>query len=110
MAEDTHENSGPIIVKSKNEKRDKVVLFTIDDREFTVPAKPGMRIALKFMNEMKKSNNEMFGMLQLLEDMLGAEQYEALLDFDELDDDLIGKISEQCIKLALGEAQEVTGK
>lgn len=110
MAEDAHENSGPIIVKSKNEKKDKIVLFTIDDQEFTVPAKPGMRVALKFMNQMKKSNNEMYGMLQLLEDMLGPEQYEALLDYEELDDELIGKIAEQCITLALGKVQETTGK
>lgn len=110
MADDVHENSGPIIVTSKNEKKDKIVLFTIDDKEFTVPAKPGMRVALKFLNQMKKSDNEMYGMLQLLEDMLGEEQYNALLDYEELTDELVGKIAEQCITLALGNAQETTGK
>lgn len=110
MAEDAHTNSGPIIVKSKGEKQDRIVLFTIDDQEFTVPAKPGMRVALKFLNQMKKTDNEMFGMLQLLEDMLGEEQYNALLDYEELTDDLVGKIAEQCVSLALGNAQETQGK
>lgn len=110
MAEDAHDNSGPIIVKSSGDKKDKIVLFTIDDKEFTVPAKPGMRVALKFLNQMKKSDNEMFGMLQLLEDMLGEEQYNALLDYEELSDDLVGKIAEQCISLALGNSQETVGK
>lgn len=110
MSDENLENSGPIIVKSTGEKKDKIVLFTIDDQEFTVPAKPGMRVALKFLNQMKKSDNEMFGMLQLLEDMLGSEQYNKLLDYEELTDELIGKIAEQCITLALGNAQETTGK
>lgn len=110
MSDENLENSGPIIVKSTGEKKDKIVLFTIDDQEFTVPAKPGMRVALKFLNQMKKSDNEMFGMLQLLEDMLGADQYEKLLDYEELTDELVGKIAEQCITLALGNAQETTGK
>ena len=110
MADEGLENSGPIIVKSKGEKKDRIVLFTIDDTEFTVPAKPGMRVALKFLNQMKKSDNEMFGMLQLLEDMLGEEQYNALLDYEELSDELVGKIAEQCVALALGNSQETAGK
>jgi|SRR5688572_23003614 hypothetical protein len=110
MADEALENSGPIVIKSSGEKKDKIVLFTIDDQDFTVPAKPGMRVALKFLNQMKKSDNEMFGMLQLLEDMLGEEQYNKLLDYEELSDELVGKIAEQCITLALGNAQETTGK
>jgi hypothetical protein len=110
MSEAAVENSGPIIVKSTGEKKDRVVLFTIDDRDFTVPAKPSMRVAMKFLNQMKKSDNEMYGMLQLLEDMLGEEQYNAFLDYEELSDELIGKVSEQCITLALGSTKETTGK
>lgn len=110
MADENLNNTGPIIVKSKNEKQDRIVLFTIDDQEFTVPAKPGMKVALKFLNQMKKSDNEMFGMLQLLQDMLGDDQYEKLLNYDELTDDLVGKIAEQCVTLALGSGKEQTGK
>lgn len=110
MADNALKNSGPIIVKSSGEKKDRIVLFTIDDKEYTVPAKPGMNVALKFLNQMKKSDNEMFGMLQLLQDMLGNEQYEALLDYDDLSDELVGKIAEQCVSLALGGSQETVGK
>jgi hypothetical protein len=110
MNDEDLNNSGPIIVTSKNEKTDRIVMFSIDNRDFTVPAKPGMKVALKFLNQMKKSDNEMYGMLQLLEDMLGTEQYEALLDYDELTDELVGKIAEQCITLALGNTKEQAGK
>lgn len=110
MSDEAVENSGPIVVKSSGVKKDRVVLFTIDDQDFTVPAKPGMRVAMKFLNQMKKSDNEMYGVLQLLEDMLGEEQYNAFLDYDELSDDLIGRVAEQCIALALGNAKETTGK
>lgn len=104
------DNSGPIVIKHSGKVAERVVLFTIDDEEFDVPAKPGVNITLKFLNEMRKSNNEMFAALGLLEAMLGEEKYTELLDFDELDDDLLGKILEQVVKLAMDRVEATTGK
>lgn len=102
--------NGPIVVKSSGKNKERVVLFTIDDEEFTVPKKPGVNVTLKFINEMRKSNNEMFAALGLLEAMLGKEKYDQLLDYDELDDELLGKILEQVVKLAMERVEETSGK
>lgn len=108
--EETVENGGPLVLKSSGKVAERVVLFTIDDEEFTVPAKPGINVTLKFLNEMRKSNNEMFAALGLLEAMLGTEKYDALLEYDELDDDTLGKILEQVVKLAMDRVEETSGK
>lgn len=108
--EETVENGGPIVVKSSGKARDRVVLFTIDDVEFSVPAKPGPNITLKFLNELRKSGNEMFAALVLLESMLGAEKYEALLDYEELDETLLNDILDQVVTLAMGRVEDAAGK
>jgi hypothetical protein len=108
--EEVSNENGPIVVKSSGKAQERVVLFTIDDEEFTVPAKPGVNITLKFINEMRRSNNEMFAALQLLEAMLGKDKYDRLLDYDELDDELLGKILEQVVKLAMERVEETSGK
>jgi hypothetical protein len=95
---------------NKDRKDDRVPLFTIDDREYTVPAKPRMNITLKFMNEMRKSGNELYAAMQLLEDMLGTDNYQDLLNWDDLDDDVLGQIITQCIELATARTDGEKGK
>ena len=108
--EETVENGGPIVVKSSGKTRERIVLFTIDDEEFSVPAKPGPNVTLKFLDEMRRTGNEMFAALGLLEAMLGKEKYAALLDYEELEDDLLGQILEQVVKLAMDRVEESAGK
>ena len=107
---ETVENGGPIVVKSSGKAQERVVLFTIDDEEFTVPKRPGVNLTLKFLNEMRKSKNEMFAAMSLLEAMLGEEKYNQLLDYDELEDDLLGQILEQVVKLAMDRIEDEAGK
>lgn len=97
-----------IELKSNTTVGNRTVLFTIDGEEFTIPEKPPFKVALKFMNESKRSGNEMFAALQLLEDMLGKESYDRLLDFDGLNDELLGQILEQCIDRAFPALKEAT--
>lgn len=108
--EETVENSGPIVVKSSGKGRERVVLFTIDDVEFSVPAKPGPNVTLKFLDEMRRTGNEMFAALGLLEAMLGKEKYQEFLDYDELEDDLLSDVLEQVVKLAMDRVEDVAGK
>lgn len=108
--EETVDNSGPIVVKSSGKKKDRVVLFTIDDEEYSVPAKPGVNVTLKFLDVMRKTGNEMFAAMGLLETMLGEEKYNELLDYDELEDDLLGQILEQVVKIAMERVEETQGK
>lgn len=104
------ENSGPMVIKSSGKKADRVVLFTIDDVEYSVPAKPGPNVTLKFLDEMRRTGNEMFAALGLLEAMLGKEKYQDLLNYDELEDDTLGDILEQVVNLAMSRVEGPAGK
>jgi hypothetical protein len=104
------ETGGPLVFKSSGKAAERVVLFTIDASEYTVPKKPGANITLKFLNEMRKSNNEMFAALGLLEAMLGKDKYNELLEFEELDDATLGQILEQVVKLAMDRVEDTSGK
>lgn len=108
--EETVENSGPRVIKSSGKARERVVLFTIDDEEFSVPAKPGPNVTLKFLDEMRRTGNEMFAALGLLEAMLGKEKYQTLLDYEELEDELLSEILEQVVKLAMDRVENAAGK
>lgn len=110
VEEEKVDNSGPIVIKSSGKAAERVVLFTIDDEEFSVPKRPGVNVTLKFLNEMRKSNNEMFAALGLLEAMLGSEKYNQLLDYEELEDEVLGKILEQVVRIAMERVEETSGK
>lgn len=101
---------GPLVIKSSGKARERVVLFTIDEDEFSVPAKPGPNVTLKFLDEMRRTGNEMFAALGLLEAMLGKDKYQELLDYEELSDELLGTILEQVVKLAMDRVEAVAGK
>lgn len=102
--------SGPKAYKSTGKKGARVVLFTIDDKEYTVPEKPGPNVTLKFLDELRRTGNEMFAALSLLETMLGKEDYQAFLDWDELDDETMGEVLEQVVQLALARVENAAGK
>lgn len=108
--EETVSNSGPIVVKSSGKTRERVVLFTIDDVEYSVPKKPGANVTLKFLDEMRRTGNEMFAAMSLLETMLGKDKYQDLLNYEELEDELLGQILSQVVELAMGTVDAVSGK
>lgn len=110
VVEETVDNSAPLAFKSTGKKVDRVVLFTIDDEEFDVPTKPGVNVTLKFLDEMRRTGNEMFAALSLLETMLGKEAYNKFLDYDEMDDDLMSQVLEQVVAIAMARTEGTSGK
>lgn len=109
-ADETVDNSGPKVYKSSETKADRVVLFTIDDEEFSVPAKPGPNVTLKFLDELRRTGNEMFAALALLESMLGKEKYNQFLDWDGMKDQILTDVLDQITSLALARVEENAGK
>jgi hypothetical protein len=93
----------------------RVTLFEYEDEngnvtEFTVPEKPGPNVTLQFLDELRRSGNEMFASMSLLESMLGKVKYQELLQIEDLEDEDLGAILEAVVKLAMERAEEVTGK
>jgi hypothetical protein len=108
--DETVDNTSPKVYKSSGKKAARTTLFTIDDKEYTVPTKPGPNVTLKFLDELRRTGNEMFAALALLETMLGKEDYQAFLDWEEMEDDIMSDVLEQVVQLALARVETSAGK
>lgn len=97
--------------KSKKDKtKDRVLLFTIDDEEFDVPKKPGMGTVMRYLNVARKSGNDLFAAQALVEEMLGEDKWEKFLNWDDLDDEIMGKVIERCVSLAVASVEDTQKK
>lgn len=96
----------PIALVGSAEKVDRVSIFTIDDKEYTVPANPQLNVSMKYLDVLRRTDNQMFAAMQLLESMLGEADYQELLDFDGLTDEVLGQILAVCIELAFEKAED----
>lgn len=76
-----------------------VDLFSIDDTMYQIPAKPKVNIALKFLR-MARTQGMEIASGWLLEELLGEDAFEALMNYD----DLTAEDMEQVMAVA----QEVT--
>lgn len=97
--------------KSKKDKsKDRVLLFKIDDEEFTVPKKPGMGTVMRYLNVARKSGNDLFAAQALVEELLGEEKWEKFLNWEDLDDEIMGKVIEKCVSLAVSSIESTQEK
>lgn len=111
----SNEENAPRVIKRGKRQVNKIVLFVYEYEdgttiEFKVPEKPGPNVTLKFLDELRRTGNEMFASMSLLAAMLGKEQYDALLDIDDLEDEDLSAILEVVVTLAMERAEEVAGK
>lgn len=58
-----------------------VPLFSIDGVEHYIPAEPNAVMALRFIDRVKNGVDEYTAMGELLEELLGPESYQALMEF-----------------------------
>jgi hypothetical protein len=96
--------------KSKGKKKDRVLLFKIDDEEFTVPKKPGMGTVMRYLNVARKTGNDLFAAQALVEELLGEEAWNKFLNWEDLDDDIMGQVIEKCVNLAVASVEAQKGK
>ena len=111
----SNEENAPRVIKKGKRQIKRVPLFVYEDEdgnttEFLVPEKPGPNVTLKFLDEIRRTGNEMFASMGLLEAMLGKEQYGRLLDIEDLEDEDLGAILEVVVSMAMERADEVAGK
>ncbi|MDQ0907788.1 hypothetical protein QFZ22_003773 [Streptomyces canus] len=106
---DNSENAVLSFTSNPDKAEDRRVLFTIDGDEYSVPAKFGPNVTLKFMNDMRK-HGEMPAVLALLEKTLGEAKVEKLLDWDDLTDEVMAQIIDQVLTLVIGDSAGATGK
>lgn len=92
----------------KDKTADRVVLFTIDDEEYDVPTKPGMRVVMRYLNVARKTSNDLYAAQQLVEDMLGTEKWEKFLDWPDMTDKVMTTVIEKCIDLAVKSVEDTS--
>lgn len=87
---------------------ERVPLFVIDDVTYTVPAKPRVNLALKFMWQAKTLGQDTAAM-NILEDLLGTEGFQALMEYDDLTQQDLEAVIGRATKLLMGSLESVTG-
>jgi hypothetical protein len=102
-------NGDVLSFKSKKDtSKDRVLLFTIDDEEFTVPKKPGMGTVMRYLNVARKSGNDLFAAQALVEELLGEEKWNKFLNWPDLDDEVMGAVIEKCVALAVASVEDTS--
>lgn len=96
-------------LSSEVPEEERVPLFKIDDRVYTVPKFVPQGLALEFVR-LNRQYGENIAAVRLLERMLGPEAYEALEQCPTLDEVRMQKIIDMAQKLAFGKAEIKEGK
>ncbi len=106
------DNTQPEVLefKSKGTTKDRVLLFKIDDEEFDVPEKPGMGTVMRYLNVARKTGNDLFAAQSLVEELLGEEKWDKFLNWPDLDDEIMGKVIEKCVSLAVSSVEDTKAK
>lgn len=98
-----------IEMKTPEQTGNRIVLFSIDGREYDIPAKPRANIALKYLWEVKQRGQEVAA-ATLLEELIGAEGFQALMEYDDLTQDQLKTVMEAAQKVVLGNAEAPKGR
>lgn len=86
-----------------------VVLFEIDGEAYSIPKKPRLNVALRYLKMVRESGPEA-AQAYLLEELVGEAGYEALMNYDDLDQETLGAIAEAAQKITLGGLESPKGK
>ncbi|MEV6014741.1 hypothetical protein [Streptomyces sp. NPDC051997] len=105
----TDEEFEVVALSSTVPDEERVPLFSIDGRVYTVPKFVPQGLSLEFVR-LNRQFGENVAAVRLLERMLGAEAYEALEQCPTLDAEQMQKILDMSQKLAFGKAEVTEGK
>lgn len=83
---------------------ERVVLFTIDNEEYTIPKLPRGNLALQYLDKVKNEGSD-WADAWLLEEMLGSDAYEALMNFEYLTPEQLDAVLDLCQKQVVGKLE-----
>jgi len=86
-----------------------IELFSLDGVAYTIPAKPRVNLALRYLWHAKQYGEDRAA-ADLLESLLGAEGFEALVNYDDLTGEQFEAIMAAATKYTLGALEDGTGK
>ena len=104
------DGGGPVVlVTGSAPEAPSVELFSLDGVSYTIPAKPRVNLALRYLWHAKQYGEDRAA-AELLESLLGAEGFEALMNYDDLTGDQFEAIMRVATKYTLGALEDTTGK
>jgi len=104
------DGGGPVVlVTGSAPEAPSVELFSLDGVSYTIPAKPRVNLALRYLWHAKQYGEDRAA-AELLESLLGAEGFEALMNYDDLTGDQFEAIMAAATKYTLGALEDGTGK
>lgn len=85
-----------------------VTLFSIDDREYKIPARPRANLALRHLGLVRELGADMAN-VGLLHELLGAEAFDALAGCEVMTQDQLADIGNAVMRLTMGPLEGVSG-
>ncbi|MFD9223818.1 hypothetical protein ACFWDI_28395 [Streptomyces sp. NPDC060064] len=102
------EDFEPVRLTSKPDTpADRIVLFYVDDQEYSIPKRVGRNHGLRYLRTMRKQG-EALAAQELLEVLIGEDGYTALMECEDLEDEQLDKIMTRLRDMALGEVEDET--
>lgn len=92
-----------------DEPTEAVHLFTLNGVEYTIPGKPRVNIALKYL-KLARQKSEIEAAMHLLPSMIGEEAFDALTEYDDLTTDMLEKVCMAAAKVTMGGLEKSLGK
>jgi hypothetical protein len=80
---------------------ERAVLFTLDDREFTIPKRFPPNLGLRVIRTQRRQGLDVAA-AELLEEVIGDEAYDALVNYPDLEPEHLEQLMQIVVKLAMG--------
>jgi hypothetical protein len=104
------DGGGPVVlVTGSAPPSPNVELFSLDGVPYTIPAKPRVNLALRYLWHAKQYGEDRAA-AELLESLLGADGFEVLVNYDDLTTEQFDAIMTAATKYTLGALEDTTGK
>ncbi|MDQ3760971.1 MAG: hypothetical protein M3460_04530 [Actinomycetota bacterium] len=87
---------------------DEIELFSIDGVAYTIPAKPRVNVALKYLWHVRQYGEDRAA-AELMESLLGPKGFQALVEYDDLQPEQFGQILTIAQQHVLGALEGVRG-
>lgn len=85
-----------------------VDLFSIDGKTYQIPAKPRANVVLRYLHDIQHSNEDLAA-ARLLESLLGAEGFNALMDYDDLELEQFQAVLQAAQEVVMGAIEAASG-
>lgn len=106
------ERKTPVIdFDARDDKGDeeRIVIFHLNGKDYSVPKRPRMNFGLRFSYERRAYGTDV-AVSNLMRNMIGAEGFESLMEYDGLTDSDIEAITEICSRAAMGKLEAQKAK